>query len=224
MNLDHYDYRKKNTYKNYEFFSEGPRGRIHKVVRFTLLPFEIASVYNLSFGDWNEQIKKIDHRTVSNNGDAEKVIATVAAIIIHFTALRPDAILYIRGSNDARTRRYQMSIARMWTEIEKIFYVLGETNEGPELFRKNVNYDAFFIYRKESVNLEEQTESYMSTSKKDRSLKKSQPARRLVFTSHTVDDPDPYVREKAERAIKSIEKMDIPEDLYNRIMGKQSGT
>jgi hypothetical protein len=34
--------------------------------------------FNLSFGDWNEELQKLDDSTRSNNGDRDKVLTTVA--------------------------------------------------------------------------------------------------------------------------------------------------
>ena len=87
MNLDRYEYLTKRTYKEYSFYSEGPKGRILKVVRFILIPAYPDPFYYLVFGDWNEEQKAIDDKVITNNGDTEKVLATVAAIIIYFTDL-----------------------------------------------------------------------------------------------------------------------------------------
>ena len=62
---------------------------------------------------------------ISNNQDAERVLATVASTVIDFTDHYPDVIIYAEGSTDSRTRRYQMGINKYWSEIDPIFEVFG---------------------------------------------------------------------------------------------------
>lgn len=50
MNLDRYHYLIAHDYKKYIFYSEGPRGRIKKVITYTLLSNDPVT-YNLAFGD-----------------------------------------------------------------------------------------------------------------------------------------------------------------------------
>src|SRR5882757_9613748 len=121
MNLERYTYLKRESYKEYGFYSEGPRGRVLKVVRFTQLSPKVAFCYNLSFGDWSESQQKIDDRSITNNGDTEKVLATLAAIVVDFATIFPQAMIHAMGSNPARTRRYQMGINKMLEEIEEIY-------------------------------------------------------------------------------------------------------
>ena len=64
--------------------------------------------FNLGFGDQDESTGKINDLTISNNSDTDRILATVAATILEFTAHFPDAIVYVKGSTPARTRLYQM--------------------------------------------------------------------------------------------------------------------
>ena len=214
MNLERYDYERKRTYKEYFFYSEGPKGRILKVVRFILVYGYPASYYNIIMGDWNKELNDIDDLSVSNNGDAEKVLATIAGIILDFTGIFNNAKVHVIGSTFSRTRRYQIGVNKFRHEIEKIFYVYGRIGEEWMPFQKNTNYDAFFIIRKEPENviLEEQTESYMSTSSRKKEEKKR------VYNDRTVDGPEllnihtsPFVRKKMELARQSFEKAPLTE-------------
>jgi len=90
----------------YEFFSQGPKGLIKKVVQYHRIEEWDEMIFNLAFGDWNEQTRRIDDKIKSNNSDREKVLATVAATVIQFTDDHPEAIIYIEGSTPARTRLY----------------------------------------------------------------------------------------------------------------------
>jgi hypothetical protein len=58
----------------YLFISEGPKGRIIKIVLFQNIG---ENSYNLAFGDFNGG--QVDDEVVSNNRDFVKVLSTVAA-------------------------------------------------------------------------------------------------------------------------------------------------
>jgi hypothetical protein len=151
MSFERYKYQVSESFLDYEFCSEGPKGSIKKVVRFTLVSLPSYNYYNLGFGDWNEEEKKIDDFVVSNNMDAERVLATVASTIMDFTAFYPDAILYVEGSTASRTRRYQMGINKYWHEIDTMFEVYGLVEgQGFLPFKPGRNYIAFVIKRKKT--------------------------------------------------------------------------
>ena len=63
----------------YEFTSEGPRGRIAKLVMFT--ETNQAGLYNLALGDKDPLTGELDDTSISNNGDSEQVLATVAGCV-----------------------------------------------------------------------------------------------------------------------------------------------
>jgi hypothetical protein len=86
MNLDRYIFNISPDHFEYEFYSQGPKGKIKKLVRFD--PFETddgQQLINLAFGDWNEHTHCIDDAIATNNEDAGKVLATVAFIVLDFT-------------------------------------------------------------------------------------------------------------------------------------------
>ena len=144
-----YDYISNKEHLDYEFYSVGPKGKIKKIVRFTMIESNGLQFYNLGFGDWNEETEAINDFAVTNNADIEKVLGTVAAIVVEFTRQFEDAIIYAEGSTLARTRRYQMGINKLWNEIYLYYDIYGVTMEEIiEPFRKNVNYAAFWLRRK----------------------------------------------------------------------------
>jgi len=148
MNLDHYQFKIRPDYHEYEFYSDGPKGRLRKVVRFGLIKSRNISFYNLAFGDWIYGTTNLDDTTVSNNGDKTKVLSTVAIIVIDFTNRNPDAIIYAEGSTPARTRLYQMGINQLWNEVKLLFQIYGVKSDGIlEPFRKNENYHGFYARR-----------------------------------------------------------------------------
>jgi hypothetical protein len=76
--------------------------------------------------------------TITNNGDSQKVLETVAATLYVFTEANPDATVIATGSTEARTRLYRMGITNNLIEIERDFIIMGLTETKWELFRKNV--------------------------------------------------------------------------------------
>lgn len=133
--------------KTFEFISEGPKGKIEKVVVYSEI--NLKDVYNLAFGDKDPITGFLNDLTVTNNGDSHKVLATVAATLYAFTTEKPSATIIATGSTAARTRLYRMGITNNLEEIKQDFYVYGLTeNKNWELFRKNITYGAFLVQRK----------------------------------------------------------------------------
>lgn len=142
---DKYQYKTNSSFLDYEFESTGPKGTIKKVARF----IEIGeNVYNLGFGDLIESTGEINDSIVSNNGDAEKVLMTLANIIYDFTTIYEGATVFIQGTTLSRSRRYQMGINKYWPQISLIFEVLGLINNKWEQIRIGENYNAFIGRRK----------------------------------------------------------------------------
>jgi hypothetical protein len=148
MDIRGYEYQTNEGYLDYEFYSEGPKGKIKKVVRFSLQNADGRTYMNLGFGDCNENENQFDDRAISNNQDKDKVLATVAQIVLGFTAYFPDLRIYVQGSTPARTRLYQMGIAANWDKIEPVLLIYGYFNNEWSPFQKNINYQAFMALRK----------------------------------------------------------------------------
>jgi hypothetical protein len=147
MNLDHYEYTVDRLLLDYEFTSSGPNGNIRKLISFVPRNEGGRTFFVLDFGDYSDA-KGVDHLTVTDNKDTEKILATIAATVIEFTTSFPDMGVYAIGSTKARTRLYQMNIRKYWKDIEALLLVYGYTNGKWELFQEKVNYDAFFVRRK----------------------------------------------------------------------------
>ena len=149
MNLEQYNIEVSPDFHEYQFCSEGPKGAIKKIVRYTKVIVPDFAYYNLGFGDWDEKESRLDDFVISNNQDAERVLATVAATVIDFSNHFPGALLYAKGSTLSRTRRYQMGINKYWHEIDPLFEVYGLIeNEGFMPFEPGRNYLAFLVRRK----------------------------------------------------------------------------
>jgi hypothetical protein len=147
MHLPRYEYTPDETFTTYEFFSEGPNGTIRKIIVFTEAVRDPVRIYNLGFGDVDEETGDIDDAVTSNNADRDMVLATVAASIHEFCNRHGNHLIYATGSSPARTRLYQMSISRHYGDLCKEFDIKGFRNGGWEPFQKNVNYEAFLANR-----------------------------------------------------------------------------
>lgn len=124
MNLTKYPLASSDKMMTFEFASEGNKGLIHKLVKFQ--PTNLKGVYNLAFGDKDSETGEIDDEVISNNGDGEKVLATISASVYAFTDKYPTAWVYATGSTKARTRLYRMGVSRFYEEANKDFEILGE--------------------------------------------------------------------------------------------------
>jgi hypothetical protein len=146
MKLDRYPYYANASFFDFDFESEGPKGKIRKIARFIKIR---RNLYSFGFGDLDANTGDISDTVVSNNGDGVKVLATVAYIVYDFTTMYRDAAIYIEGSTPARTRWYQMNIGAYMLEINVIFEIYGFQNARWEPFRKGINYKAFMGQRRQ---------------------------------------------------------------------------
>ena len=91
-----YEYQAEDFMLFYEFISIGPKGSIKKVVEYTATSVE--NVFNPAFGDYDEITGLINDKSITNNGDSQKVLATAASTVYAFSAKYPNAWIYITGS------------------------------------------------------------------------------------------------------------------------------
>jgi hypothetical protein len=135
-----------NDFKLYKFTSIGFKGSFVKVVRYYDLDFE--DFYNLGFGDEHPITGDLDDLAITDNGDTQKVLATVAMTLYTFINHYPNAKIFIKGSTKARTRLYRIGIARHLSSIEMDFTIEGLLDSKWQNFRNDVQYDAFLIKKK----------------------------------------------------------------------------
>jgi hypothetical protein len=145
MNLPKYPIFASEEKHEYGFFSMGPMGKIRKVVRYDKIGNDL---FNLGFGDWDEELNGTNDSNRSNNGDRDKVLNTVASTAVVFTDEFPNAQLFVEGSTLARTRLYQLGISHNLLEIIELFEIKGFIDEQWEIFQHGRNYEAFLIRRK----------------------------------------------------------------------------
>lgn len=147
MNFPKYPYKTNPTFLDFEFNSDGPKGLIQKVARFTMVQ-EIPPIYNFGFGDLDQITGDINDTVVSNNGDGDKILATTAGIICDFVEYFPKAFVFIEGTSPSRTRRYQMGISKHWKEVKENLEIYGYKAGKWEQFQPGNNYQAFMGRRK----------------------------------------------------------------------------
>lgn len=148
--LEKYELKSGEQLEVFEFTSIGIKGRIPKIVQYT--PTNYKNLYNLGFGDMNTETGDIDDNVISNNGDSEKVLATVVTSLYAFMDKHNEAMVYATGSSKSRTRLYRMGITKYIDEIKQDFDIYGELETGWEEFKKDVEYEAFLIKNKSNKN------------------------------------------------------------------------
>ena len=143
---NHYQVEISLDFQTFEFVSVGTKGSVTKVVRYSEI--NVKGFYNLGFGDKDPLTGYLSDLSVTNNGDSQKVLATVAATLYAFTDKYPRAVVIATGSTQARTRLYRMGISNNIKAIEKDFVILGLTEKHWEPFQKNITFSAFLVSRK----------------------------------------------------------------------------
>lgn len=128
-----------------DFISEGKKGQIPKRISFTAT--EWTSVYNLAFGDIDEN-GEIDDYSVSDNGDRNKILATVVSVVKAYTERFPERFIIFRGSTIERTRLYRIAIGLNLGELSDEFNIYAYVNEEIIPFTRNINVTAFLVKRK----------------------------------------------------------------------------
>ena len=146
MKLDKYALKSGEDQTIFKFLSEGRKGAIPKIILFQLTTE--SSLYNLAFGDYDPITAGIDDRAISDNGDTEKVLATIVAALYIFFDHHPDTFVYATGSTVARTRLYRMGITRFYDEVQNDFNLYGQVGDDFPKFELGKEYCGFLASRK----------------------------------------------------------------------------
>jgi hypothetical protein len=154
MNHQQYDLSANTDFTVFEFTSTGKNGTICKAIKYTQTLN--VNVYNLGFGDIifsDDTTIEIDDTNLSNNGDLEKVIATVLHSAYIFTEHYPEAYILFGSSDTAKLRLYRMFLSHNLAEISKSFLVFGAVhNEQGQLvnvlFSASQHVDGYFGRRR----------------------------------------------------------------------------
>ena len=146
MKLPRYELKAEKSLMVFEFISEGFKGEILKLIIFS--ETSLKGVYNLAFGDKSAGTEEIDDTVVSNNGDSEKVLATVVSAIYAFTDYYPETWIHATGSTKARTRLYRMGISKYFDEVKQDFVIFGFRDGEWVDFEKDVDFSAFIVKKR----------------------------------------------------------------------------
>ena len=95
-------------YTIYTFTSSGLKGDFEIEVQF--IPIEDTNYYNLGFGALDDN-RQIDDTIVLNNGDRDKILATVAGFVKEFLDKYTKARVAFTGSTPSRTRLYRRALS-----------------------------------------------------------------------------------------------------------------
>ncbi len=148
MKLERYELKAGSSLTTFEFLSEGPKGKIIKVIQFQQM--NLPNLYNLALGDKNLSTDDVDDKVVTDNNDSEKVLATVVAAVYAFAGQHPNSWVYATGSTRTRTRLYRMGINKYLDIVEEDFDIMGESQNEWEWYEKGKDYQAFAVHRKKS--------------------------------------------------------------------------
>lgn len=132
MNIPNYELLTNKDVTLFRFKSKGINGEIDKGIVYKATKNSI--IYNLGFGDLVfDPIQKkyiIDDFAISDNGDRNKVLATVAKSAYIFSEKYPEKVIFFKGSTNSRTRLYRRAISLNLKELSETFYIFGATEDG----------------------------------------------------------------------------------------------
>lgn len=129
----------------FDFLGIGKNGFILKRIEFTFT--EVPDVVNLAFGDMDES-GEINDYSISDNGDRNKILATVAFAADLYLSKYPDRWVYFKGSTQERTRLYRMAIGLNLDELAAKFDIYAEQSDGFLPFERNIEVKALLIRKK----------------------------------------------------------------------------
>jgi hypothetical protein len=144
--MDHPKYHFKRTDElHFDFESIGKKGLVLK--RVTFIEFEFG-FFNMGLGDVDEATGEVNYHSITDNGDRDKVLATVTQIIEDIFISYPEHTIFFKGTTASRTRLYQIAINHYLDELTAKFHILGELEDKMTRFTVNTNYKSFLILKK----------------------------------------------------------------------------
>lgn len=149
MQLETYKYEISGL-KQYRFVSKGKKD-IVKLVQFK--PTQDSGIINLGFGDELPD-GTIDDKSISDNGDIIKVLATVVQIAYDFSEAFPDKKISFTGSTLERTKLYYRILAMYFDEFSENFLISGVVERNGLMVevdfdpKRTEKYLVYFVKRK----------------------------------------------------------------------------
>lgn len=149
-NFDHYPLNRIEqdwVSRYYEFMSEGRGRQILKGVGFQRI-IETPNYFHCLLGDVHADIK-LDTKVVTNNGDTDKVMMTVAVASNRLLAEHPECQVALMGEDRIRIRLYRSFISKNIEHLSEILKIDGATGnlESPTTtdFAASGQYDFFLL-------------------------------------------------------------------------------
>ncbi|MEJ7663570.1 MAG: hypothetical protein WKG07_30540 [Hymenobacter sp.] len=139
MDSSFYDFEPGTDDRTYSFISIGPRPVEKRII---YAKTTLAGFFNLALADAEED-GSLNFYSVRNNGDLELIMATVAQTLLVFFQHYPTASVAFSGSTPARTRLYQIILARERQTIAASLVISGVKNNSLEPFQPNRDYEGF---------------------------------------------------------------------------------
>lgn len=130
----------------FEFISIGQRGHVHK--RIVFMPSNRPEVRSLALLDKDMATGEFIDTSISDNGDRNKILATVEHAIDAYTQKYPDRWIHFKGNTAQRTRLYRMAVGINFDELSLKYNVYAVTGGNVIPFSKNMDLDGFLITRK----------------------------------------------------------------------------
>jgi hypothetical protein len=129
----------------FRFISEGVPAHITKEIRFAELPD--SGMYSIHMGDI-KQNGDFDPFAISNNGDRNRVLATVFRAIEMYTEKYPARSILIGSLTKQRARLFRIAIGANMKILSRVFTIL-EVHEGRfSPFKPNTDSTIFHLRRK----------------------------------------------------------------------------
>jgi hypothetical protein len=159
----------------YLFESRGNRTIIKAIEYTPVRRFQGRTIYNLGFGDYNEESGQMLDDVNSNNGDMRRVFSTVLNTIPRFFKEHPNTAIWIQGSDseddfrkscedgckkkcthlcknfNRRIKMYTYYIDRNFTRLAKEYILFGFNDAAEPSSMQYIagnEYTAILIYRK----------------------------------------------------------------------------
>ncbi|KLT69026.1 MULTISPECIES: DUF6934 family protein [unclassified Flavobacterium] len=159
----------------YLFASVGEKTIVKAIEYSPVTIIDSKTVYNLGFGDYDEDKGTIIDNINSNNGDIYIVFNTVLSTIPSFFETNPDAVIIVSGSdshenfiNDClpkctkkctdkcknhqrRIKTYRYYVDKNFDELSESFTFFGRNKTKENLFVQyipNQDYDDILVYKK----------------------------------------------------------------------------
>ncbi|TLV00868.1 DUF6934 family protein [Dyadobacter luticola] len=144
MNEPFYEFTILDEAHRFDFVSVGKENIPKRIVYFTTRdPF----VVTLTLGNPLEN-GDLDVHSIDDNGDRNKILATVMQSIRIFLNFNPQTVVAFYGSSPSRTRLYKMVISRELNQLSDRYVIHGGNQDGVEIFSPKGEYDFFMISRK----------------------------------------------------------------------------